>query len=395
MELGSIFVLVIIGIWLYQFIKKSNAPSDLTEDGSGYETITVRDRSELLLDLCEKYIDKYESANIALYVSCKGDLIEALTSMMKNPMQQQDTAAWGTNINYDRVAHLVMANMSYDLLVQGRYSIGPGQLNPTSCAPSLLYIYDKCMEYAVANGEISEEDCEKQRRLLMRCISNVDSFVDKNTDHGDEYSINDTSVANNALCYNDFDQEVPLDSNEEYFDDDFDAYLTLSDFAYRIALHYQFLHNSPFVQAYSEDTILYATAYCVSHEYIEAEDFYISDLDDIVSNARCGVISLNSFYSHVIEISPGTDLIHLLSNIAIQIATWAYPYFVKNVLSNDSHNYLAEIPELIEDALDNNVFSDEVYEQYRTDFDELVADSEFKELLESYEEDHVFTSDIE
>lgn len=180
MELGSIFVLVLIGIWLYQFIKKNNAPSDLTEDGSGYETITVRDRSERLLDLCEKYIDKYESANTALYVSCKGDLIEALTAMMKNPMQQQDTATWGANTNYDRVAHLVMANMSYDLLIKGRYSIGPGQLNPTSCAPSLLYIYDKCMEYAVANGEISEEDCQKQRRVLMICISNVDSFVDNN-----------------------------------------------------------------------------------------------------------------------------------------------------------------------------------------------------------------------
>ena len=71
------------------------------------------------------------------------------------------------------MAYMVCANLTFDLLASGRFHLYRGMLNPNSCAPNLLLVYEGCMKYGVSMGMLSEEDRQDQYSYLLERISQV------------------------------------------------------------------------------------------------------------------------------------------------------------------------------------------------------------------------------
>ena len=123
-----------------------------------------------LKTICEKLIDDYEGNG--MYPSCKEDLMHSVSLKIK--ACKSEIASWEDyNTDYIKIAHSMLANLTFDLLASGHYHIYAGVLNPMSCSHKLMNVYKKCMEYALTNKIIDEKTHEEQLQYLRKCISEI------------------------------------------------------------------------------------------------------------------------------------------------------------------------------------------------------------------------------
>ena len=130
----------------------------------------AKKNAKRLMETCNAFIDKYESNSCGV-PSAKDDIDAVLMKQLDAAKQELDR--WDNTVDYVRVAHTLLANITFDLLSSGRYHIYAGTLNPMSCAKNLMTIYEKSMEYGKSRGEVTEEEIKQQHDMLMDNISEV------------------------------------------------------------------------------------------------------------------------------------------------------------------------------------------------------------------------------
>lgn len=131
---------------------------------------SFKKNSEYMLNTCSKLIKLYQSHNSS--PSCENDLLE----LVKNKLYscKKEVSSWNdSKTDYNKLAHTLLANYSFDLLSSGKYHIYAGALNPMSCANNLLDVYNGCMEYGLKMGMFDEGTRKEQYKYLMDCISSV------------------------------------------------------------------------------------------------------------------------------------------------------------------------------------------------------------------------------
>lgn len=132
-------------------------------------TKAFRKNSERLFNILSELIDNYEDQ---FKPSCKDDISKIL--IQKIEAAKEEISEWKDfDTDYIRIAHSMLANTSFEMLVSGKYHIYAGHLNPMSCAHNLMLIYNKSMDYAVKINEINLETQEAEYELLQKQISTI------------------------------------------------------------------------------------------------------------------------------------------------------------------------------------------------------------------------------
>ena len=125
---------------------------------------------EKLLTICAELIADYRQSDT--HPSCHSDLMAYVNNIVNT--SRNEIVQWNiSTTEYITVANKLLAHGSFDLLASGRYHIGRGQLNFMSCAPNLMSVYNKSMEYAVSNNLINEKEKEEQYYYLLERIKQV------------------------------------------------------------------------------------------------------------------------------------------------------------------------------------------------------------------------------
>ena len=78
-----------------------------------------------------------------------------------------------SSVNFEKVAHTILAHTTFDMLASGRYHLYARILNPMNCSANLMLIYDKAMDYGVKIGMVTKDEQAQQRAYLLECISEV------------------------------------------------------------------------------------------------------------------------------------------------------------------------------------------------------------------------------
>lgn len=131
---------------------------------------SARKKAKYLAKICEDLVLRYE--NHRYKPSCKEAIMGPIRDMIY-AAKKEISEEWDESIDYMKVAHSMLANVSFDLLASGSYHIFTGVLNPMSCADNIMDIYKSSMDYAVLIGEIDEETRNKEQHNLLSCISQV------------------------------------------------------------------------------------------------------------------------------------------------------------------------------------------------------------------------------
>lgn len=140
-------------------------------DIAPFPTLKAYNNAMKLLGGCLLAVEKYEKEGGLLAPSCSGDISEILLDRFIRAKDEFDE--WDDTVNFDKVAHTMLANATFDMLASGRYHLYAGILNPLNCSSNLMLIYDKVMTYGVKNGMIAEKEKAEQRHYLLKCISEV------------------------------------------------------------------------------------------------------------------------------------------------------------------------------------------------------------------------------
>lgn len=136
-----------------------------------FPTLRAYNNAMRLLGCCLLAVEKYEKENKVLAPSCAKEISDALLELFICSRDEFDE--WDGSVDYDKVAHTMLANITFDMLASGRYHIYTGMLNPLNCSANLMYIYNKAMDYGVHIGLITKEEQKEQREYLLRRISEV------------------------------------------------------------------------------------------------------------------------------------------------------------------------------------------------------------------------------
>lgn len=136
-----------------------------------FPTLKAYNNAMKLLGCCLLAVEKYEKEGNPLGPSCAADISEVLIERFVRAKDEFDE--WDNTINFDRVAHTMLANATFDMLASGRYHLYAGILNPMNCSANLMLVYDKSMDYGIRIGMITEKEKAEQRDYLLKCISEV------------------------------------------------------------------------------------------------------------------------------------------------------------------------------------------------------------------------------
>jgi hypothetical protein len=125
-----------------------------------------------LLAMCESYIDKYEViAPNKLIPTSKYDLMKRIKKQVE---ADKEIPTWKEgDVDYDKIANVLLANASFDLLASGVYHIHAGTLNPMNCSGKMMAVYNGAMKWSVENGYNDEKTRQEQYDYLLKCISEV------------------------------------------------------------------------------------------------------------------------------------------------------------------------------------------------------------------------------
>ena len=128
--------------------------------------------AERLLGLCENFINRYESlAQNASAPTSKPDLMRRIRKQVE---ADKEIPTWKEgDVDYDKIANVLLANASFDLLASGVYHIHAGTLNPMNCSGKLMAVYNGAMKWSVENGYNDEKTRQEQYEYLLKCISEV------------------------------------------------------------------------------------------------------------------------------------------------------------------------------------------------------------------------------
>ncbi len=120
-----------------------------------------------LLNICKTLIDQYEVKNIHA-PSCKKDLIRSIKRNINKNMSLYFSMK---NSEYEKAAHALISQETFDLLVSGKYHIYTGILNQAACGENLLKVYRKNLKYSIKAGEITQEIGDEKCNYLLNFVT--------------------------------------------------------------------------------------------------------------------------------------------------------------------------------------------------------------------------------
>ena len=136
-----------------------------------FPTLKAYNNAMLLLGRCLMAAEEYESEGNPLVPSCLDDIGEVLIGRFTRAKDEFDE--WEDDIDFEKVAHTMLANATFDMLASGRYHLYAGILNPLNCSSKLMLVYDKSMAYGVRIGMVTLTEKEEQHNYLLKRISEV------------------------------------------------------------------------------------------------------------------------------------------------------------------------------------------------------------------------------
>ena len=127
-------------------------------------------KKEKIIIRCEQLIDEYDAElfkSNAFIPSCKSDVIffveKAIKSKEKPDFEKKYT---------DENIHTILLNVTYSLLQSGQYNLYDS-LNPLGAGISAKNVNDKCLEWLVSKGTLTEEQAKKYKNDLAERIKEV------------------------------------------------------------------------------------------------------------------------------------------------------------------------------------------------------------------------------
>lgn len=155
----TFFIIIVVVIIVLYFIIRSQKPH------LSHSEMKIIGK---LLQKCDYYIEQFEKGKLP---SCKDDLHEAIMNLLFS--RRNEFKEWDGSEDYDKIAQMLIAQVSFDLLASGKYHIYTGVLNPVGCGESMKIVYTNCMKAAVDNGDIDMNTYDEQLKLLEDKISFV------------------------------------------------------------------------------------------------------------------------------------------------------------------------------------------------------------------------------
>lgn len=136
-----------------------------------FPTLKAYNNAMHLLGCCVAAVEKYEKEGDILTPSCVDDITDILLDRFALAKDEFDE--WDDAIDYEKIAHTMLAQATFDMLASGRYHLYAGILNPLNCSSNLMLVYDKAMAYGIRIGMVTPAEKIEQRQYLLRCISEV------------------------------------------------------------------------------------------------------------------------------------------------------------------------------------------------------------------------------
>ena len=136
-----------------------------------FPTLKAYNNAMRLLGCCLLAVEKYEKESDIIAPSCAEEISDVLIERFVCAKDEFDE--WDETVNYDKVAHTMLANATFDMLASGRYHLYAGILNPLNCSANLMLLYDKSMAYGVRIGMVTKEEKREQREYLLKRILEV------------------------------------------------------------------------------------------------------------------------------------------------------------------------------------------------------------------------------
>ncbi len=136
-----------------------------------FPTLKAYNNAMRLLGCCVIAVEKYEKESNVFAPSCVEDITDTLFERFIHAKDEFDE--WDNTVDYEKVAHTMLAQATFDMLASGRYHLYAGILNPLNCSANLMLVYDKAMAYGVKIGMVTPAEKIEQREYLLKCISEV------------------------------------------------------------------------------------------------------------------------------------------------------------------------------------------------------------------------------
>lgn len=136
-----------------------------------FPTLKAYNNAMKLLAYCSLIVKEYEKGSNPLIPSCEDEIRDSIFEQLIRSKDEFDE--WDDTVDYERVAHVMLAHTTFDMLASGRYHLYAGLLDPLNCSANLMLIYDKAMAYGVEIGMVTKAEKEEQRNYLLKCISEI------------------------------------------------------------------------------------------------------------------------------------------------------------------------------------------------------------------------------
>lgn len=138
---------------------------------SPFPTLKAYNNAIELFTCCMQAVEKYEQEGGLVIPSCTNDIKKEIFAQLIESKDEFDE--WDSSVNFEKVAHTILAHTTFDMLASGRYHLYARILNPMNCSANLMLIYDKAMDYGVKIGMVTKDEQAQQRAYLLECISEV------------------------------------------------------------------------------------------------------------------------------------------------------------------------------------------------------------------------------
>lgn len=124
-----------------------------------------------LLNTCGGLIDKYENLDFCGY-SCKKDMLDELGKRLDKA--KEEVSEWKDfDTDYIHIAHNQLHMVAADLLCSGRYHLAGMHLGSNTCAKNLRLVFNKCLDWFQARGELGDEERKEYEETLQYNITHI------------------------------------------------------------------------------------------------------------------------------------------------------------------------------------------------------------------------------
>jgi len=125
-----------------------------------------------LFDLCKKYIVKSESSLEVSSRSCQTELLQIIKKHISE-FTDLDEIFEDPTSDIDMYANIVISNVTFDMLVTGKYHLYYGVINPMGIGPTLLKVYEGAMEWSLNHKYIDLKTKTEQFEYLKSRIATI------------------------------------------------------------------------------------------------------------------------------------------------------------------------------------------------------------------------------